>query len=983
MNERKVVKFFLRFFEILVVITAATFTTAVAQDATTQTAPVTTPSAQVTTSLHGHISDQTGAMIPGAKVTLTDAKGRTLGSGVSDAAGAFEFAGLRAGNYIVLAVMDGFAPFASKPLAVTAGQNKRVDVTMAIATEQQSVIVTDESPSVNVEASGNSNAIIIKGSDLDALSDDPDELASELNALAGPAAGPNGGQIYIDGFTGGQLPPKSAIREIRINQNPFSAEFDKIGYGRIEILTKPGTDKLHGSFFVMGNHSSFNTGNPFDKNVQPYYRVQFNGNMNGALNKYTSFAISVEDRDNHDVQVYDYSPLTVQPTWNGSYYYATQDTNPANKLSGDLANPHNRFNIAPRLDIQLGTRNTVTLRYQFYHDTESGDIGSTQLPAQSTSSTSNEHTIQASDSIILNDHVVNEIRFQYVHDSNTQTAVSTAPTVQYNGNYTDGGASSQSENDREDHFELQDITTWSAGNHAIKFGTRLRENRESNNSDSNFNGTFTFTPIDNLGNLKLTQLTYSIGPKVFKANVFDAALFFQDDWKYNKFLTLSGGLRWESQNQVNDHSDWAPRFAFAYALDGHKNNQTKTVLRAGYGIFYDRLQLGNIFQATRLSGGANSVQQYQIANPTCFDADSLSTALSQGCGATSLANSTKVQIYPSYHSPYMQQLGTSLERQLGKAGTATVTYLHTFGVHQMITRDCNQPGGAACDASFGHVNEYYTQAVFKQDQVSASLNAKLSKNLTLRGFYNYTVANSDGAGGTASNANNLSQDYGRAGFASRHFVMVMGNYTGPWKIAFNPFMIAVSGKPFNIVTGGDEEQNGFFNTRPTWASDPQSCSAAGDVSTTYGCFNTDVTPGSYTPIPVNLGRGPASVAFNLRVSRVWGLGPKVDNTNNNNQAGGTPGGGRGPGGGPGGGMGGMGGFGGGGRGGPPGPATTNHKYNLNFSVQALNLFNNINYGTPLGTLNSPGFGRSTNLAGMMFSQGPASRRVFAQLNFSF
>ena len=105
--------------------------------------------------------------------------------------------------------------------------------------------------------------MVLTGNDLDALSDDPDELADDLQALAGPSAGPNGGQIYIDGFTGGQLPPKSSIREIRINQNPFSAEYDKLGYGRIEIFTKPGTDQYHGQISVVGNSSYFNSTSPF------------------------------------------------------------------------------------------------------------------------------------------------------------------------------------------------------------------------------------------------------------------------------------------------------------------------------------------------------------------------------------------------------------------------------------------------------------------------------------------------------------------------------------------------------------------------------------------------------------------------------------------------------------------------------------------------------------------------------------------------
>ena len=117
---------------------------------------------------------------------------------------------------------------------------------------------------MDVDPENNAGAIILKDKDLEALSDDPDELMSELQALAGPSAGPNGGQIYIDGFTGGQLPPKASIREIRINQNPFSAEYDKLGYGRIEIFTKPGTDKFHGQLFLIGNTAGFNSRNPFE-----------------------------------------------------------------------------------------------------------------------------------------------------------------------------------------------------------------------------------------------------------------------------------------------------------------------------------------------------------------------------------------------------------------------------------------------------------------------------------------------------------------------------------------------------------------------------------------------------------------------------------------------------------------------------------------------------------------------------------------------
>ena len=145
------------------------------------------------------------------------------------------------------------------------------NIALKMPVEMQQVTVSDQGVGVDTSADNNASSLVIKGKDLDALSDDPDELQSELNALAGPSAGPNGGQIYIDGFTGGQLPPKSSIREIRINQNPFSAQYDKLGYGRIEILTKPGTDKFHGMFMMNGNDSAFNSLNPFVTSEPAYY----------------------------------------------------------------------------------------------------------------------------------------------------------------------------------------------------------------------------------------------------------------------------------------------------------------------------------------------------------------------------------------------------------------------------------------------------------------------------------------------------------------------------------------------------------------------------------------------------------------------------------------------------------------------------------------------------------------------------------------
>ena len=163
--------------------------------------------------------------------------------------GMYEFKGLPPGKYTLNVIAQGFTVYENDNVTI-ADQPLRLNVQLAIAVEEQKIQVSDTAPTVDVNPANNAGAIVLSGKELEALPDDPDELQSDLEALAGPSAGPNGGQMYIDGFTAGQLPPKSSIREIRINQNPFSSEYDKLGYGRIEIFTKPGTDKYHGQLYV-------------------------------------------------------------------------------------------------------------------------------------------------------------------------------------------------------------------------------------------------------------------------------------------------------------------------------------------------------------------------------------------------------------------------------------------------------------------------------------------------------------------------------------------------------------------------------------------------------------------------------------------------------------------------------------------------------------------------------------------------------------
>ncbi|MGB3578694.1 MAG: carboxypeptidase regulatory-like domain-containing protein, partial [Candidatus Sulfotelmatobacter sp.] len=327
------------------------------------------------------MNDPSGAAISNASVVLTPAEaGSTPIKTQANGQGQYEFKGLGPGQYTLNVVAQGFSVYENDNVVISAGPALLLNVAMAIEVEQQKIQVSDTAPTVDINPASNAGAITISGKELEALPDDPDELLTDLQALAGPSAGPNGGQLYIDGFTAGQLPPKESIREIRINQNPFSSEYDKLGYGRIEVFTKPGTDKFHGQFFIDGNDSAFNSPNPFAGPEPGYDSTQFSGNVSGPINKKASFYLDAQRRNINDLQAV--NAITLDPT-----------TFTETPFIQAVPFPRHRTNITPRVDYALSKNNTLTVRYQYYRDTEDNEgVGAFTLPSQGHNSDSTEHT---------------------------------------------------------------------------------------------------------------------------------------------------------------------------------------------------------------------------------------------------------------------------------------------------------------------------------------------------------------------------------------------------------------------------------------------------------------------------------------------------------------------------------------------------------------------------------------------------------------
>jgi hypothetical protein len=933
-------------------------------------------SQEATARLHGEVIDPSGAVIPNATILLKNASGLSV-TAKSNGVGAYDIKGLAPGKYTLTVSARGFTA-AAQNLAIADGQDRKLDLALAIKTEEQEVVVEGEGAKLSTNPDANASTLVLSGKDLDALSDDPDELQSELQALAGPSAGPNGGQIYIDGFTGGQLPPKSSIREIRINQNPFSAQYDRMGFGRIEILTKPGTDKLHGQFFYNDNHSIFDAMNPFATAEPDFSTKMFNGNIGGPLSKKASYFFNIERRDIQDAAVIDPNA------------FIASGVPPQGVL-----NPRIRTNASARLDYQLSGSNTLMARYQYTNNDEKNDgVSQLTLPSQAYNQSSTEHTLQISDTQVLSAKAVNETRFEWQHDVTDLNSLSSAPSIVTPLFISGGNAFGASEVSM-DHYELQNYTSINLNNHFLRLGGRLRATAETSNSTQGFNGTFTFASQNDFGSGTPSQLVFTKGQPSVSNTFVDAGIYAEDDWKIRPNMTLSYGLRFETQNGINDHGDWAPRLGFAWGLGGGKNKQPRTILRSGFGIFYDRFAQNLILQTEQLNGF--NQQQFTINNQTPAGQACLIQAFASGVGGMApscLPGVTTYSIGSNVRAPYTIQAVGSMERQLSKNSTATVTYVHSHGVHQLFSIDT---------AGFNPVappvpqKEYLSEGVFTQNQMLVQFTMRVATRLSLFSYYALSFANGDtsGAASFPSGPQGITGDYGRTAYDIRNRLFFGGSISLAHGFRVSPFMMASSGAPYNITIGRDLNGDSIFNDRPAFASvDPgvsagscQAATPAAPVCSASGFPAFNMFPGANVPtIPSNFGDGPAQFTLNTRLSKTFGIGPKLESTLPDNRQGqnGRGGGGggdrRGPGGGVGGPRGPMGGI--------FSPDRSSQRYSLTFSIFARNIFNVVNPGQPVGNLSSRQFGQSISLAGPGFginNQAPqsANRRLDFQVMFSF
>jgi len=840
------------------------------------------------------VRDATDLGLPTASVTITDAQGAAQQVAV-DPQGIATFAGLQPGAYQVKVSAEGFRE-QTVQVNVRRGNNNTT-VTLVVAISEQ-ITVADQAAD---ERRDNGFTQTLTPDEIDALSDDPDEMADQLEQMAGPGA-----QIYVDGFRGGRLPPKDQIQQVRINSNSYSAEYHDAGLVRIEVITRPGMGGWRGRANVGFRDDALNARNAFSPTKEPTEQQRYNISFQGPIVKgKTGFSMSIDGNN-----AFDSRTIIAQ--------------SPSDQtVSGLARNTTDGLNASFRIDHATSQANQIRAEYDRRSTDRGGlGVGDFDLPDRAYDTTQVIDTLRVRNTRVISKKMFSETKFEFSSTDSGTLPLSQLPTVRVNEAFTAGGAGQDGTRTARELELAQNFDFTIRRKHSMRAGLLFEAGWYNSTQQQNFNGTYVFRSLDayNLG--LADTYTVRVGDPLVDYSQIRAGWFAQDDIKVNRDLSISLGVRQEIQTQVSDKWNVAPRAAFTWTAN------RKTTVRGGYGIFYDWYDASLYEQTLRVNG----VNQYDVI------VQDPSFPVIEG-GGTRLPSS--VIRAADLGQPIIQQASIGLERPLTKWASLRTDYMWTRGSNTLRSVNVNAPtDGVRPDPDFGNITEIQSTGRRASDRLTVAVNAR-NQRLRMFGNVMYQLGSqrnyADSATSLPADSNNPNADWGPSMQDIRHRLFVMFN-TPVWKGVRAGLNMQVASKaPYNITTGRDDNGDTVFNDRPPGV-DRNSGRGANAVNASLRLNKSFGFGGPAAGGP----RGPGGPGGMPMPPPPNGGGGSAMNQ-------------RGPGGG-------MGGPPGGGEGGPQMVVMdgTNQKYRLDFYAQISNVFNYVNYGTFIGNRLSPFFGSATN-----------------------
>ena len=746
---------------------------------------------QTTVIVSGTVFDPSNAILYGASVTLTAGKEDVLRT-TTDAKGEFRFDSVAPGRYEVRAEYTGFKTGRVR-MTVRNAAPEPLRLELAIADVQETVKVDSEGSQINTNPSENLDVIRLRPEDLENLPVLDGDVVGALARLLDPASvGSGGPTVVIDGLPSSEhnLRP-SEIQEVRINNNPYSAEFARPGRGRIEIITKTGSAKYHGEVDFGLRDFRLDARNAFAVERPQQRRRHLEANLSGPLLKGDKNTFS----------------LTASRTQDGlePIVYAFG-------LGGPIQENTARTQTSTYLSAQFTRRiheNALSFRYTDFDWSDKGEgAGGFVLPETATKSGSRYHQLYLSYRAVISPRLLNEffVRLK-AEDSATTSQLPGISKIVVTDAFTSGGGQVD-KGETEGRLEFNDTVSWSHSRHLVKAGVNLPAFSRIGSSDrSNFDGTFYFASLDDYARHKPFSFVRQAGDGHLVFWQKQVAGFVQDEVKVGHGLSMAAGVRYEWQNYGSGYHNFAPRLSFAYGL----GKTLKTVLRGGAGFFYDAVPTAEI-AATLLLGGSR-LHRVQLLNPGY--PDPLPGAISVESLSPDLA-----RFSPGLRSPYTLQYSLGMDRALRKSLTLTATYTATRGVHLYRSRDVNAPLPplyvSRPDPSIAQLRQFESSGGSRNHALQTALRGNLSRFFSGMVMYELSRAMNDTDGIASFPANNwdLRGEWSRASSDVRHYVYLYGTLSAGRFFKFGMIFSANSGKPYTMTTGLDSYHDGMTNVRP-------------------------------------------------------------------------------------------------------------------------------------------------------------------------
>jgi hypothetical protein len=721
------------------------------------------------------VLDQTEAALVIAQVTIVDSKGVEQTMPV-DQRGVAEFNALNPGQYQVKASADSFRTL-STPYNVRQGRNQTT-LRLALATIEQSVIVQDQSAA---DRRDNGFTQTLTQDQIDALPDDPDEMAEELARMAGPGA-----QIFVDGFRGGRLPPKDQIQQIRFHTNSFSAEYHEAGMIRVEVITKPGMGGWRGNTNFGFRDESLNSKQAFANEKGPEQMRRYMVNFQGPIAKgKTGLSLTFDG--------------------NSSYDSRTIVANaPAGQVNALAVAPTDAMNFSARVEHLLGGTSQLRMEYARRQNERSNiGVGDFDLPERAYATDNSTDTFRLRTTNVIGKKVFSELLFEFNDTTNMTRPGSVLPTIRVNDAFTAGGAGQSGDRHAREIQIQQNFDFTLARKHSFRAGVMLESGWWNSTQRSNANGTYTFTSLEAYRAGTPATYTIRVGDPLVDYSQTKAGWFLQDDFRPSRNLQLSFGLRQEIQTQVDSKLNLAPRAAFTW------NATKKTTMRGGYGVFYDWYE-SNLYEQTIRVDGTHQIDQV-IQNPGFPVADSGGTRL-----PASVIRSA------SLGQPIIQQASVGLERPLAPWADFRADYMWTRASNTLRSINVNAPlNGVRPDPLVGNISEIQSSGKRASDRLTVALNARYMPKRIL-GMVMYQLGSTrnyaDGPTALPSDSNNPNLDWGPSAQDVRHRIFFNCNAPLGRGIRAGLNVQGSSALPYTITTGFDANGDTVFNDRPAGVS---------------------------------------------------------------------------------------------------------------------------------------------------------------------